>query len=152
MFRRRSTNIILRAYCATEACAKASELSTVEIEHRTGRALAKKCIRMYPDVTAIVAINDMVAYGVIDEIIEEGFRIPGDYSVCGFDNIYPSKFSGVSLTTIDHFINQRGQSAFSLLQAKLENGDTERVALTRLEFKNKLIDRKTTGKPRTKAH
>lgn len=129
-----------------------SELSTVEIEHRTGRALAKKCIRMYPDVTAIVAINDMVAYGVIDEIIDEGFRIPDDYSVCGFDNIYPSKFSGVSLTTIDHFINQRGQSAFSLLQAKLENGDIEHVALTRLEFKNKLIDRKTTGKPRTKAH
>lgn len=129
-----------------------SELSTVEIEHRTGRALAKKCIGMYPDVTAIVAINDMVAYGVIDEIIDEGFRIPGDYSVCGFDNIYPSKLSGVSLTTIDHFINQRGQSAFSLLQAKLENGDTEHVALTRLEFKNKLIDRKTTGKPRTKAH
>ena len=103
---------------------------------------------MYPDITAIVAINDMVAYGVIDEIIDEGFRIPDDYSVCGFDNIYPSKFSGVSLTTIDHFINRRGQSAFSLLQAKLENGDAEHVALTRLEFKNKLIDRKTTGKPR----
>ena len=128
-----------------------SELSTVEIEHRTGRSLAKKCIRMYPDVTAIVAINDMVAYGVIDEIIEEGFRIPGDYSVCGFDNIYPSKFSGVALTTIDHFINQRGQSAFSLLQAKIENGNVERIAVTHLEFKNKIIDRMTTGKPRKRA-
>ncbi|MGI5172331.1 LacI family DNA-binding transcriptional regulator [Treponema sp. OMZ 840] len=125
-----------------------SELSTVEIEHRTGKALAKRCIRMYPHVTAIVAINDMVAYGVIDEILEEGLRIPDDYSVCGFDNIYPSQFCGVGLTTIDHFINRRGQSAFSLLQTKIENRDIGPVAVTHLEFKNKLVARMTTGKPR----
>jgi LacI family transcriptional regulator len=124
------------------------ELSTVEIEHQTGKMLAKKCIQLHDDVTAIVAINDMVAYGVIDEIIEEGFHIPEDFSVCGFDNVYPSQFSGVSLTTIDHFINQRGQSAFSLMQAKLEHKDREQHTITYLEFRNQLIVRRTTGKPR----
>jgi len=125
-----------------------NELSTVEIEHETGKKLAKKCVQIHPDVTAIVAINDMVAYGVIDELLEEGFRIPQDYSVCGFDNIYPSQFRGVALTTIDHFINQRGQSAFSLMQSKLEHKDKEQLSVTHLEFRNQLIIRMTTGNPR----
>ena len=69
--------------------------------------------------------NAMVAYGVIDEVLAEGLSIPGDYSVCGFDNIYPSQFHGVALTTIDHHINQRGRKAFSLLKAKLERTGVE---------------------------
>jgi len=128
------------------------ELSTVEIEYKVGKKLTTTCIKSYPEVTAIVAINDMVAYGVLNEIKEEGFRIPDDYSVCGFDNIYPSQFSGVGLTTIDHFINRRGQSAFDLLRTKLENPSKEEekgLSVTHVEFHNKLVIRSTTGKPRT---
>ena len=47
------------------------------------------------DITAFVAVNDMVAYGVLDAILESGARVPEDYSLCGFDNIYPSHFSRV---------------------------------------------------------
>ncbi len=124
------------------------ELSTVEMEHQVGMELAEKCIRTKKNITAMVANNDMVAYGVIDEILREGYRIPDDYSVCGFDNIYPSQFNGVSLTTIDQYINLRGQSAFSLLQAKLERKESGAVTMTHLEFKARLIQRLTTGLPR----
>ena len=86
-----------------------TELNTVDIEHRTGYELAQRCMQEKPDVTAIVAINDMVAYGVMDAIGDAGFRIPEDYSVCGFDNIYPSSFRGVSLTTVEHYIIQVGK-------------------------------------------
>jgi DNA-binding LacI/PurR family transcriptional regulator len=47
-----------------------TELNTLDIEHQTGYALAKRCMKETPDVTAMVAINDMVAYGVIDAIKE----------------------------------------------------------------------------------
>lgn len=72
-----------------------TELNTIDIEHETGYVLAKRCIAEAPEVTAMVAINDMVAYGVMDAVKDGSFSIPGDYSVCGFDNIYPSSFGGV---------------------------------------------------------
>ncbi|MCH3908701.1 MAG: LacI family transcriptional regulator [Sphaerochaeta sp.] len=124
------------------------ELATVEIEYQVGRMLAKRCIATLPKVTAMVAINDMIAYGVMDETLEEGFRIPQDYSVSGFDDIYPSQFHNVALTTIDHHINQRGHRAFSLMQAKLEHRQ-EPASFTHVEFTNFLVVRATTAPPRT---
>jgi LacI family transcriptional regulator len=131
----------------THEVESANELATVEIEYQVGRSLAKRCLATYPDITAMIAINDMIAYGIIDETISEGFRIPQDYSVCGFDNIYPSQFHGVSLTTIDHHINRRGRSAFSLMRAKLEHKQ-EASSVTHVEFTNVLVIRSTTNSPR----
>ncbi len=122
------------------------ELSTVEIEHTTGMQLAGELLEKHPDVTAIVAVNDMVGYGVMDGLREAGKTIPGDYSVAGFDNIYPSQFHGVALTTVDHHINLRGQAAFLLLKRKMDGNDT--LAITHMEFQYKLIVRKTTSAPR----
>ncbi len=127
-----------------------TELNTVDIEHKTGYELAKRCIREEPDVTAIVAINDMVAYGVIDAIGDAGFRIPEDYSVTGFDNIYPSSFSGVSLTTVEHYIIQVGKSAIRLISEKIKNSHAmmaDSDAVTRVEYRCKLIVRNSTGVP-----
>ncbi len=129
-----------------------TELHTVDIEHRTGRLLAKQCIAQNPDVTAMVAINDMVAYGVIDGIKESGFSIPSHYSVCGFDNIPPSSFSGVDLTSVEHYIVQGGKSALRLLSDKME-GKQSRVlesgAVVRVEYQTRLIVRSSSAAPRT---
>ncbi|HHT80887.1 MAG TPA: LacI family transcriptional regulator [Spirochaetales bacterium] len=127
-----------------------TELNTVDIEHRTGYELAQKCMRETPEVTAIVAINDMVGYGVIDAIGDAGFRIPEDYSVCGFDNIYPSSFYGVSLTTVEHSIIQVGKSAIRLISDKIAKKSSmvaDPDAVTRVEYRCKLIARNSTGAP-----
>lgn len=130
-----------------------TELNTVDIEHQTGYALAKRCMKEAPDVTAMVAINDMVAYGVIDAIRDSGFVIPADYSVCGFDNIYPSSFSGVALTSVEHYIVQGGKSAVRLLCEKMERQQPrtlEQGAVTRVEYQNRLVIRSSTGEPPTR--
>lgn len=127
-----------------------TELNTVDIEHRTGYELAQRCMKEKPEVTAIVAINDMVAYGVIDAIGDAGFRIPQDYSVCGFDNIYPSSFCGVSLTTVEHYIIQVGKSAIRLITDKIAKKSSKLAdsdAVTRVEYRCKLIVRNSTGVP-----
>lgn len=127
-----------------------TELNTVDIEHKTGYELAQRCMQETPEVTAIVAINDMVAYGIIDAIGDAGFRIPEDYSVCGFDNIYPSSFRGVSLTTVEHYIIQVGKSAIRLISEKIKNNYArvaDSDAVTRVEYRCKLIERNSTGIP-----
>lgn len=133
----------------SEDVPSSTELETTDIEHHVGYQLTKRCLKEAPEVTAIVAINDMVAYGVIDALKDSGKRIPEDYSVCGFDNIYPSRFSGVQLTTIEHAIEDRGKSTFKLLLEKLRNQEdrSNAGAITRLEFQSNLVKRETTAAP-----
>jgi LacI family transcriptional regulator len=122
------------------------ERDNMEVEYTVGYELALKC---FSDtrVTALVAINDMVAYGVIDAVREAGFRIPEDYSVCGFDNIFPSRFAGVSLTTVEHYMRDKGHNAFDILWAKISGSASDRN-ITRVEFKHQLIVRGSTAPPR----
>lgn len=124
------------------------ELYVTEVEHEIGYALARRCLEESPKVTAIVAINDMVAYGVRAALIDAGIRIPEDMSLCGFDNIYPSRFSGVDLTTIEHAIVERGRSSIRLLSEKfrVESESNDENVITRVEYQSRLVIGRTTGK------
>ena len=77
------------------------ERDNISIEHAVGFELTRKCLGERR-ITAFVAVNDMVAYGVLDAIRAEGRRVPEDYSVCGFDNIFPSQFLPVGPVSYTH--------------------------------------------------
>lgn len=126
------------------------ELGDTHIEHTVGYDLARQCISD-TEITAFVAVNDMVAYGIMDFITSAGYRIPEDYSVCGFDNIFPSDFSNISLTTVEHYIVEKGHNAFNLLYDKIARSDNSSKSdnrITRVEYLNHLIVRNSTAKPR----
>lgn len=127
-----------------------AELNTTRIEHDVGYQLAQKCLSDFPEATALVAVNDMVAYGVIDGLYALNLQVPQDISVCGFDNIFPSQFSGVQLTTIEHSILERGRSAFRLLADRVANPEISirEGGITRVEYDSRLIIRKTTAPAR----
>ena len=138
--------IIVRA----KTVSPAEELQDLFIEHRVGFSLAKECLSE-ENVTAFVAVNDMVAYGVIDAIAEAGLRIPEDYSVCGFDNIFSSRLSPISLTTVDNYIFEKGHNAFGMLLGRIGGvkgkGEAPEV-ITRVEYPPRLIIRGSTGRAR----
>lgn len=125
------------------------EIQSPDIELDSGRALACECIKN-PDITAIVSINDMVGYGVLDALIEKGYRVPEDYSLCGFDNIFPSNFQRMQITTVDHSTVYHGARAFHLLKEKMEASPNQATAypITRVEYESTLILRGSTGAPR----
>ncbi len=127
------------------------ELNDLFIEHRIGYELAREGLKD-SSVTAFVAVNDMVAYGVIDAIVSEKFSIPGDYSICGFDNIFPSRISPISLTTVDNFIVEKGHNAFAILYRRMKGLADAQPAphtITRVEYSPRLIVRGSTGQART---
>ena len=84
---------------------------------------------------------------VLDAIRAEGRRVPEDYSVCGFDNIFPSQFLPVGLTTVEHYIADKGRNAFEILHSKMSGESSDRN-ITRVEFKHHLIVRDSTAAPR----
>jgi LacI family transcriptional regulator len=128
----------------------ADELGCLDIEYKVGYELTRECLSL-PHITAFAAVNDMVAYGVLDLLAAEGLRVPEDYSVCGFDNLFPSRFSAVSLTSVEHYIAERGRTAMEILYGKLENGPKTKPlnSFIRVEYRHMLIERTSTGQPRT---
>ncbi len=102
-------------------------------------------------ITAFVGTNDFVAIGIIDALKRLGYSVPGDYSVCGFDNTLVSSFSGISLTTIDHCIDEKGSQAVEMIanqKKRLKDGLQKNTPLMRLEYEPHLIVRHSTGRPR----
>lgn len=104
------------------------------------------------NITAFVGTNDFVAIGIMDAITSLGYRIPEDFSVCGFDNTLVASFSGISLTTIDHCIGEKGAYAVSMLRnqrTRMEQKDDKKEKkrpIMRLEYEPQLIIRRSTGK------
>ena len=123
------------------------EITHVDVEYTTGYQLAQSCLQQYPQVTALVAINDMVAYGVYNAVRDTGLKVPEDISVAGFDNIFPSRLHGLDLTTMDNSLVECGKSAFHLLQEEMNSYHSQGKfsSITHVEYKCKLVARQSTG-------
>jgi DNA-binding LacI/PurR family transcriptional regulator len=66
-----------------------------------------------PDLTAIVAVSDIVALGVLEAVAKRGASVPGDLSVTGFDDIPAAADAG--LTTVRQPLRDKGRIAGELL-------------------------------------
>jgi LacI family transcriptional regulator len=62
-----------------------------------GLAIAK----LSPRPTAVMAVNDLTAVGVIKGLLNAGCRVPQDISVTGFDKTRLADYSNPSITTVD---------------------------------------------------
>ncbi len=101
------------------------------------------------DVTAIICINDMLAYGVIDYFRERGLSVPEDVSVLGFDNLFYSRLSGVALTTVDQHTEMLARSAVDVLLQKISRPQnaTGNKPRFKIDCPPQLLVRKTTAPP-----
>jgi len=89
-----------------------------------------------PGVTAIFALNDVMAIGVLACLRERRLRVPEDVSVCGFDDIPVAVDVQPALTTVRVPMLEIGRRAFALaLEARAESFRAERLA-TELVVRN----------------
>jgi len=58
--------------------------------------------------TAVIAINDFVAVGVIHALKENGLQVPDDMSVLSFDNTYISELILPRMTSVDYDYEKLG--------------------------------------------
>ena len=100
-------------------------------------------------------MTDVMARGIADALLEQGYKIPEDYSVCGYDNLIYSKLLPLSLTTIELFLDQRAKSAFDLLLRNIDilNDKPDTLfqnARIKIEHPSILIERNSTGPAKEK--
>ena len=86
-------------------------------EMEAGRKLADRFLEVWRErrFTAIMAINDLIAYGIIQRLQESGVSIPDQVSIISFDNIPYSALINPPLTTMDMPARLLGQRACHIL-------------------------------------
>ncbi len=88
--------------------------------YQDGADCCRRLMELPDPPTAIFAMNDMMAYGILNTAHEMGIRIPEDLSVVGFDNLTLSPCSYPALTTVALPFQEIGQRAAEILIQQLE--------------------------------
>ena len=96
-----------------------------------------------PRPTAIFCYNDITALGVLAYARERGLRVPQDWSVVGFDDLFLSQHLHPPLTTVRQPMLEMGRLAAELLLGLIEGGETP----TRVQMPGELIVRQSTSAP-----
>ncbi len=103
----------------------------------SGVLLAEEYLKLPKKFTAILALNDRVASGMMRRLAERGINIPGEVSIVGYDNADFSPYATPSLTTIDPKVETLIERAVEMLMA----GTSGAPVLVRPSF----IERDSTG-------
>ena len=82
--------------------------------------LARELLCSHEPPTAIFAVSDTQATGVLEAAEELGVDVPGDLSVIGYDDIELARYAG--LTTVAQPLEESGERAAELLLAALDGG------------------------------
>jgi LacI family transcriptional regulator len=113
---------------------------TVEEGHRLCLALIKE----HPELTAIVAGNDLMALGCYDAFADARRKCPKDISVIGFNDMpFADRFEP-PLTTVHFDQYEMGAAAAAMLLRRLRgNGDDAPVS--HVELETRLVVRRSTA-------
>lgn len=103
-----------------------NEYSGGTFEYKNGKNLAKELLNEEVLPTALFCVNDMTAFGVMQQLQLSGFEIPADISIIGFDNVDISEIVNPSLTTIDQSTFEMGRLSANALMGLLQ-GETKNL-------------------------
>lgn len=116
------------------------EIENGTFEFESGIDIAKRCVASTNLPTAIFAVNDMTALGIMHGLLGNGVKIPDDISVIGFDNIEFSAMVNPPLTTINQPAFETGRLACKILIENLEGDDNDYVSF---KLEPTLVERKS---------
>ena len=94
-----------------------------------GARTAARLLAMTDRPTAVIAANDMTAFGLISALTAHGLRVPDDVSVVGFDGLMIGARYNPVLTTIRQPIADMGNIAIDLAEKKAADGSVGHVVL-----------------------
>ena len=115
------------------------EAATMESAYE---AVRRRLRRSEPFPTALQAVGDQVALGVLKALHDHGLNVPGDVSVVGFDNLGASAFYHPGLTTVSQTHLGLGRRSVETVIDRIEN----KTAPQAVDLTLKLIIRESTGK------
>lgn len=98
-------------------------IATGDFGYASGRAAFAEIVqRMDGLPDAVIAANDVMAIGCIDEAREaHNLRVPEDISIVGFDGVGPARYAAYNLSTVRQPVGRMSEAAVSMLLERVEN-------------------------------
>jgi LacI family transcriptional regulator len=96
--------------------------------------------------TAVACVNDLLAVGLLQELLHAGVSVPDDVAIVGYDDIAFAGAAAVPLSSVSQPRQQLGRRAAELLLD--ESGDDNHLH-SRVVFEPELVVRESTGSGRT---
>jgi DNA-binding LacI/PurR family transcriptional regulator len=109
---------------------------------RVAHRLTRELVSLPEPPTAIFAASDTQALGVLEAAQAEGFDVPGDLSLVGFDDLEVAPYLG--LTTVAQPLYESGRRGLERLLEVLADEDDGPVTE---ELELRLVVRRTTAPP-----
>ena len=110
--------------CAMEAAGLTIEDGYIQamdgIDYPLGELAARRLMTLSSPPTAIFAVSDMLAIGVMKAVFRMGKSVPKDVAVIGFDDIPLADMFEPSLTTIQQPTFEMGQAAMKMLIQRID--------------------------------
>jgi LacI family transcriptional regulator len=130
--------------------AKAAKLANVEIEYikvslmnaLNGEEAAKQILKLPVRATAVFCANDLLALGVMRELIKSGIKIPDDIAIIGYDDISFAPSAAIPLSSISQPAYQMGVTAADLILDECESGNLHKHQ--QIRFQPRLVERAST--------
>jgi DNA-binding LacI/PurR family transcriptional regulator/serine phosphatase RsbU (regulator of sigma subunit) len=116
---------------ALEAAGVALDAALIGAGHfslATGRTAMVEILSRTRDLDAVVAANDYMAIGAMDELIHRGLRVPEDVRVMGFDDTPVARFAQRALSTMAQPIDDMAELAVDTILKSLSGGQPELVS------------------------
>src|SRR5690606_13337248 len=107
-----------------------------------GRQAAAELLDAHPEMTAIFAYSDEMAFGALEELRSRGIRVPADMSVVGVDGHELSSLIG--LTTVAQDARAQGDAGATLLLEMISGAHVGRD----VRFPVALVENGSTAAPR----
>ncbi|MBS5064642.1 MAG: LacI family DNA-binding transcriptional regulator [Hungatella hathewayi] len=94
-----------------------------------GRAAARQLLERYPQITAMMCVNDTLAIGCLKGVTDMGRKVPEEFSIFGIDGIECLKYFSPEIATVDTRRYEYGFEGTERLIALIETDGEEQEAL-----------------------
>jgi DNA-binding LacI/PurR family transcriptional regulator len=109
-----------------------------------GRLLAARIAAEPKRPTGLVAVNDMLAFGLLAGFREAGLAVPGDVSVIGMDGLFLSALTSPALTTVQLPVPAMARTIVERVIGRLADAT---IAPAEFLFKPSLVERESVAAP-----
>lgn len=107
----------------------------------SGYYLMNKMLDQGTVPTAVIAINDFAAVGIVRSITEHHYRIPEDISVVSQDNTFLTSIAVPNLTSVDYDYEEFGRKLIETAIAVIEGKEVSMLQ----KVMPKLVERESSG-------
>ena len=135
-------------YCQEHQLTFEPYIREAEFSAESGYQMMLELIHSGTLPTAVFAASDPIALGAMRALHENGYRVPEDVSVVGFDDINVAGFSNPPLTTVHAPAEFMGEYAAHFITLLSKDTSLEYQTPVRLTLPCSLVIRNSCSKPR----